>query len=327
MFLFCGLLLQTNPNGISANRLLFSVIVGALTTSIVLFTLYLFTRSLLWQLMAALYAVEDEETAELEAAEKEEQLYAAEDGHATSDDQHAPGGPDVGVSTSRRLSTSRTSAGRLSAYAARRLSEHERAHAADMARIEKTSETSVWARIKQHRLFILVILGIIIGVSVGTSRHHTAPVAVVDDGVARFTLVIDRQVLPGSGSEKRMVTVNGTVPGPTLRVAPGQRVEVTVLNAMQDEDTTVHWHGMMQRGTPSMDGVPGLTQCPIPVNGSMVYTFTPHNPGTYWYHGCVRANNSSVAPQTWLADLLRLLCLQPFQWPVPRRAVRPADRG
>jgi len=290
LFLFCGLLLQTNPNGISSHRLLFSVIVGTLTTSIVLFTLYLFTRSLLWQLMAALYAVEDEEAAELEAAEKEEQLYAAEDGHRTSDDEHAPDehapdGLDVGISTSRRKSTARTSAGRLSAYAARRLSEHERARAADISRMSPASETSVWARIKQHRLFLLVVTGIIIGVSVGTSRHHKTAVAVVDDGVARFTLVIDRQVLPGSGSEKRMVTVNGTVPGPTLRVAPWQRVEVTVVNAMKDEDTTVHWHGMMQRGTPSSDGVPGLTQCPIPVNGSTVYTFTPHNPGTYWYHG------------------------------------------
>ena len=284
LFLFCGLLLQTNPNGISAHRLLFSVIVGALTTSIVLFTLYLFTRSLLWQLMAALYAVEDEEAAELEAAEKEEQLYAAEDGHVTSDDEHPPGELDVVISTGRK-SAAQTSAGRLSAYAARRMSEHERSRAADMARMSQSGETGWWARVKQHRLLILVILGTIIGVSVGTSRHHKAAVAVVDDGVARFTLVINRQVLPGSGSEKRMVTVNGTVPGPTLRVAPGQRVEVTVYNAMQDEDTTVHWHGMMQRGTPSSDGVPGLTQCPIPVNGSTVYTFTPHNPGTYWYHG------------------------------------------
>ena len=231
LFLFCGLLLQTNPNGINSHRLLFSVIVGTLTTSIVLFTLYLFTRSLLWQLMAALYAVEDEEAAELEAAEKEEQLYAAEDGHRTSDDEQAPEELDVGISTSRRKSTARTSAGRLSAYAARRLSEHERARAADISRMSPPSETSVWARIKQHRLFLLVMAGIIIGVSVGTSKHHKAAVAVVDDGVARFTLIINRQVLPGSGSEKRMVTVNGTVPGPTLRVAPGQRVEVTVYAA------------------------------------------------------------------------------------------------
>jgi hypothetical protein len=33
-----GLLLKTNPDGITSQRLLFSVVVGALTTSIVCFT-------------------------------------------------------------------------------------------------------------------------------------------------------------------------------------------------------------------------------------------------------------------------------------------------
>ncbi len=44
LFLFTGLLLQTNPDGITNNRLLFAVLVGALTTSIVAFTFYLFVR-------------------------------------------------------------------------------------------------------------------------------------------------------------------------------------------------------------------------------------------------------------------------------------------
>ena len=257
-----------------------------LTTSIVLFTLYLFTRQLLWQLMAALYAVEDEEAAQDEAAEKEELLLAAEGGHDSDADKAA--GDDTpeavaseAVASGRRMSAARTTAGRMSAYAARRMSEHERAVA---AHLPQSSETGFWARVRQHRLFILVVVAIIVGVSAGTAKHAKKPAAlVVDDGVKRYTLVINREALPGS--DKMQVTVNGTIPGPTLRMAAGQLIEVTVVNAMLNEDTAVHWHGMMQRGTPSFDGVPGITQCPIPANGSMVYTFSHNNPGSYWYHG------------------------------------------
>jgi len=33
-----------------------------------------------------------------------------------------------------------------------------------------------------------------------------------------------------------------------------------------------------------MDGVPGVTQCPIPPGGSFTYTFTADLYGTSWYH-------------------------------------------
>ncbi|KAG8716046.1 hypothetical protein FRC08_009906 [Ceratobasidium sp. 394] len=37
---------------------------------------------------------------------------------------------------------------------------------------------------------------------------------------------------------------------------------------------TMHWHGMQQIATPWSDGMPGLTQYPIPVCGHFVYNFT-----------------------------------------------------
>jgi len=104
---------------------------------------------------------------------------------------------------------------------------------------------------------------------------------------AYFTLIVNRTVLqPGRFAQ---VTVNGSVPGPVLRVQPGQNVSVTVINALAHEATTVHWHGMMQRGTPYADGVPGATQCVISNQAgheAMTYSFSvPPTAGTFWYHG------------------------------------------
>ena len=102
----------------------------------------------------------------------------------------------------------------------------------------------------------LVSLALIIGLSAGLTVRRS-----VED-VARFTLVIRREVL--AGSTKPQVSVNGAVPGPTLKVALGQRVEVLVVNEISDDATAVHWHGMFQRGSGWADGVIGVTQCPIP---------------------------------------------------------------
>lgn len=104
--------------------------------------------------------------------------------------------------------------------------------------------------------------------------------------VEEFTLVIARQLLPGHN--RYQVTVNGTVPGPSLRVTLGNTISVKVVNEIYDDVTTVHWHGITMRGTPWMDGLANLTQCPISNvqgNNSFTYTFTADMAGTYWYHG------------------------------------------
>ena len=73
-----GLLLQTNPDGITSNKMVFSVIVGTLTTSIVAFSFYLFMRELARQVLNALISADITEDAEDELAELEDRLEAAE---------------------------------------------------------------------------------------------------------------------------------------------------------------------------------------------------------------------------------------------------------
>jgi FtsP/CotA-like multicopper oxidase with cupredoxin domain len=79
--------------------------------------------------------------------------------------------------------------------------------------------------------------------------------------IEKFKLTISHRLLPGT--TKYEVIVNGTSPGPPIRVTLGNKVEVTVVNEISDDLTTVHWHGMAQRGTPFSDGIINITQCPI----------------------------------------------------------------
>ena len=74
---------------------------------------------------------------------------------------------------------------------------------------------------------------------------------------------------------------DGAVPGPVLRLRQGAPFRATVENGLA-ETTTVHWHGL--RLPNAMDGVPGLTQAPIPPGGRFDYAFTPPDAGTFWYH-------------------------------------------
>jgi FtsP/CotA-like multicopper oxidase with cupredoxin domain len=88
--------------------------------------------------------------------------------------------------------------------------------------------------------------------------------------------------LVGDGNPATAVwAFNGMVPGPEIRVRQGDRLQIRVKNQL-DEGTSVHWHGL--RVPNGMDGVPHLTQKPIPAGGTFVYDFAVPDAGTYWYH-------------------------------------------
>ncbi|KAL6309474.1 multicopper oxidase [Sparassis latifolia] len=86
------------------------------------------------------------------------------------------------------------------------------------------------------------------------------------------------------GFSKPMLVVNGIFPGPTIEANEGDRIVVNVTNMMPNA-TTLHWHGLYQRGTPYYDGTIGITQCGIPPGQSMVYNYTVANwTGSTWWH-------------------------------------------
>ncbi|RLV94098.1 Iron transport multicopper oxidase FET3 [Spathaspora sp. JA1] len=82
-----------------------------------------------------------------------------------------------------------------------------------------------------------------------------------------------------------MIGFNGTWPPPTLRIKKGDTVNLYLTNGLPDVNTTLHFHGLFQRGTNQMDGPEMVTQCPIVPGATYLYNFTvTEQVGTFWYH-------------------------------------------
>lgn len=97
-----------------------------------------------------------------------------------------------------------------------------------------------------------------------------------------YRLTIDRQPVNVTGKPVQSLTINGQIPGPTLRFKEGEDVTIHVTNRLR-EDTSVHWHGLLLPG--QMDGVPGLSGFPgIKPSQTFTYRFKIRQAGTYWYH-------------------------------------------
>lgn len=94
-------------------------------------------------------------------------------------------------------------------------------------------------------------------------------------------LVIERRAWTIDGRRGGAVLINGTMPGPLLRLKEGQKVRIAVQNRM-DEETSIHWHGLLV--PVHMDGVPGVSFPGIPARSTFVYEFPVIQSGTYWYH-------------------------------------------
>lgn len=87
------------------------------------------------------------------------------------------------------------------------------------------------------------------------------------------------EIHPGVVSQ--MMTYNGVVPGPLLRLAAGDTLRVHFHNAL-DEPTTIHWHGL--RVPNAMDGAPGHPLPPVGPGERFEYEFVTPDPGLFWYH-------------------------------------------
>ncbi len=88
-----------------------------------------------------------------------------------------------------------------------------------------------------------------------------------------------------NGARLTLYGYNGQIPGPALRVAQNATVYVEFKNGI-DLETTVHWHGVRLEN--KFDGVPNVTQAPVPSGATFVYKLNFPDEGIYWYHPHVR---------------------------------------
>ncbi|WP_316156335.1 copper resistance system multicopper oxidase [Cupriavidus sp. BIC8F] len=96
-----------------------------------------------------------------------------------------------------------------------------------------------------------------------------------------FDLVIGESLVNFTGKPAIATTINGMLPGPTLRWREGDTVTIRVTNRLR-EATSIHWHGIILPF--QMDGVPGISFAGIPPGETFTYRFKVAQTGSYWYH-------------------------------------------
>ncbi|MBE1160853.1 copper resistance system multicopper oxidase [Dyella acidiphila] len=107
-----------------------------------------------------------------------------------------------------------------------------------------------------------------------------------------FALNVGSVAVNYTGKPAMATTVNGGLPGPTLRWKEGSTVTLQVTNRLR-VPTSIHWHGIVLPFR--MDGVPGISFDGIAPGETFVYQFPVRQAGTYWYHA-----HSSYQEQTGL---------------------------
>ncbi|WP_440998552.1 copper resistance system multicopper oxidase [Fodinibius sp. SL11] len=83
------------------------------------------------------------------------------------------------------------------------------------------------------------------------------------------------------GKRGEAIGINGSVPGPLIRLQEGQDVMLRVTNEL-DDTTSIHWHGILLPF--QMDGVPGVSFDGIAPGETFEYRYPVRQSGTYWYH-------------------------------------------
>ncbi|NML94318.1 copper resistance system multicopper oxidase [Novosphingobium olei] len=133
--------------------------------------------------------------------------------------------------------------------------------------------------------------GAVVGGSLALANYFPAWAQPVSAGITAplptlsgndITLRIARQTMMIDGRPSKAIGINGTVPAPLIRLCEGQTVRLNVINDLVDEDSSIHWHGLLV--PPQFDGVPGISFPGIRPRSSYLYEFPVKQSGTYWYH-------------------------------------------
>ena len=117
----------------------------------------------------------------------------------------------------------------------------------------------------------------------GASIHHGGAIRSGFDEVsgASIDLTVGEGMHTVQGRRGHAIAVNGSVPGPLVRLKEGTTVRLNVHNTL-DEDTSIHWHGLLLPF--HLDGVPGVSFPGIAPGQSFTAEFPVRQAGTYWWH-------------------------------------------
>ncbi len=128
-----------------------------------------------------------------------------------------------------------------------------------------------------------------------------------------INLSINEEAISIGGRSAQATTINGTVPGPLVRLKEGTDAVLRVTNHL-NEDSSIHWHGLILPFR--MDGVPGLSYEGIRPGETFEYRFPVRQNGTYWYH-----SHSGPQEQTGVYGPMIIDAAEPEPWDYDREYV------
>lgn len=132
--------------------------------------------------------------------------------------------------------------------------------------------------LKTFNIVLLIFLNSMAFAQVGTNGEDRK-----EEGrpVKEYNLTLEQKEMALGGVTAKAMTINGSIPGPTLEFNEGDLAIIKVTNKM-DVETSVHWHGLI---LPNFyDGVPYLNTPPIEPGETFQYKIPINQSGTYWYH-------------------------------------------
>lgn len=148
-----------------------------------------------------------------------------------------------------------------------------------------------------------------------------------------YYLNLKQEEVNKAGKAVMGMTINGQIPGPTLRFTEGDYAVIYVKNEM-DVETSVHWHGILLPNF--FDGVPYLNTPPILPGETQKYEFPLKQAGTYWYHSHTMLQEQSgvygalvIEPREKTLDYDKDLVLVISDWTneKPKNVLRYLKRG
>ena len=116
-------------------------------------------------------------------------------------------------------------------------------------------------------------------------------------GLLELELAAAPLMVPWNGGERYALAYNGSVPGPTLRVRPGDTLRITLRNGL-DQPTNLHTHGLHVSPEGSSDNVFVM----VDPGESHTYEYripAGHPAGLFWYHPHHHGRSPRSCPPEW----------------------------
>jgi FtsP/CotA-like multicopper oxidase with cupredoxin domain len=137
------------------------------------------------------------------------------------------------------------------------------------------------ARFHAGILFLVCILVVLSAPSIRAQAAKSPPIRF-------YVREVSLKIL---GKEVKVMAITQESGAQGFNPQTSQGFDVEVVNQLK-EPTSIHWHGLVVPAL--MDGVPFVSQEPIPPNGKFHYQFPLKQSGTYWMHSHVGLQEQSL---------------------------------